>query len=60
VFGFWLLQGEWDGGAQEFEGAALRRCGYGEQVEAGFVAMSAGEVPHTMSLSIDAPEWLGG
>jgi len=25
-----------------------------------FVVMSAGEVPRRMSLTIDAPEWLGG
>jgi len=34
---FWLLQGEWDGGAQEFERCALGGGRYGEQVEAGFV-----------------------
>ena len=25
-----------------------------------FEVTSAGEIPHTMSLSIDAPDWLGG
>jgi hypothetical protein len=34
---FWLLQGPWDRGVQEFEGLALGRGGYGEQVEAGLV-----------------------
>ena len=34
---FWLLQGQWDRGADEFEGAAPGGGGYGEQVEAGLV-----------------------
>jgi hypothetical protein len=34
---FWLLQGQWDRGADEFEGAALGGGGDGEQVEAGLV-----------------------
>jgi hypothetical protein len=34
---FWLLQGEWDRGVQEFEGSAPGGGGYGEQVEAGLV-----------------------
>jgi hypothetical protein len=36
-FGFWLLQGQWDRSAQEFEGPALGGGGYGEQVETGRV-----------------------
>ena len=36
-FGFWLLQGQWDRSAQEFEGPALGGGRYGEQVEAGLV-----------------------
>src|SRR5664279_2758059 len=27
---FWLLQGQWDGYAEEFEGSALGWCGFGE------------------------------
>ena len=27
---FWLLQGEWDRGAQEFEGSALGGGGFGQ------------------------------
>jgi hypothetical protein len=34
---FWLLQGEWDRGVQEFERDTLGGGGYGEQVEAGLV-----------------------
>ena len=34
---FWLLQGVWDRGAQEFEGSALGGGWYCEQVEAGLV-----------------------
>jgi hypothetical protein len=30
VFGFWLLQGEWDRGVDEFEGAALGGGGFGQ------------------------------
>ena len=37
VFGFWLLQGQWDRGAQEVEGSPLAGGGHCEQVEAGFV-----------------------
>jgi hypothetical protein len=37
VFGFWLLQGQWDRGVDEFEGSALGGGGYGKQVEAGLV-----------------------
>jgi hypothetical protein len=40
VFGcwaFWLQQGEWDRGAEEFERLAPGGGGYGEQVEAGLV-----------------------
>ena len=36
-FGFWLLQGEWDRGVDEFEGSAPGGGGYCEQVEAGLV-----------------------
>src|ERR1035437_99358 len=36
-FGFWLLQGQWDRGADEFECSAPGGGGYGEQVEAGLV-----------------------
>jgi len=30
VFGFWLLQGQWDRGAQEVEGSPLAGGGYCE------------------------------
>jgi hypothetical protein len=34
---FWLLQGQWDRRAQEFEGSVPGGGGDGEQVEAGLV-----------------------
>jgi hypothetical protein len=32
---FWLREGDRDGGAEEFEGAALRGGGFGELIEFG-------------------------